>query len=155
MGLEVIVYEDLQCGDCAHLRTLLDELMIPSFAGRVLFTHRDFPLPRHDWARQAALLAHYFKQFGLDSSWRRDTLAHHKTLSLSEHLYAFASRHDLDPAAALQAMTDPAVEASLESDISSARERGVSRTPTLFIGSFVLIEPQHADEISDLINKSL
>ena len=59
--VRVIAYEDLQCGDCAEYRRMLDEQLLPTFGQSVAFESRDFPLAKHPWARLAAIAARHFK----------------------------------------------------------------------------------------------
>jgi hypothetical protein len=58
--VRVVVYEDLQCPDCAVYRKMMDEKLLPEFGAQVAFEHRDFPLPKHKWARKAAIAARFF-----------------------------------------------------------------------------------------------
>jgi len=58
--VRVVAYEDLQCPDCAVYRRMMDERLLPAYRDKVAFEHRDFPLPRHTWARKAAIAARFF-----------------------------------------------------------------------------------------------
>src|SRR5579875_2251909 len=58
--VRVVIYEDLQCPDCAVFRTMLDEKLLPRYGDRVAFEHHDFPLDKHKWARPAAIISRYF-----------------------------------------------------------------------------------------------
>ena len=58
-SVKVLIYEDLQCGDCARFRVLLDQKLLPKYGSRVAFVHRDVPLGKHDWARPAAIAARW------------------------------------------------------------------------------------------------
>ena len=58
--VRVLIYEDLQCPDCAEFRRMMDEKLLPRYADQVAFVHRDFPLAKHAWARKAAMAARYF-----------------------------------------------------------------------------------------------
>lgn len=55
--VRVLIYEDLQCPDCAAFRRMMDEKILPRYASEVAFVHRDFPLAKHAWARKAAVAA--------------------------------------------------------------------------------------------------
>ena len=58
--VRVLIYEDLECPDCAAFRQMMDGALLPRYSGRVAFVHRDFPLSKHPWARKAAIAARYF-----------------------------------------------------------------------------------------------
>ena len=64
--VRVLIYEDLQCSDCAAFRKMLDENLLPRYAGSVAFEHRDFPLAKHAWARKAAVASRHFARTDRD-----------------------------------------------------------------------------------------
>lgn len=53
----IVVFEDLQCPDCAKAHPQLVEIARSSGVPLLI---RDFPLPRHAWAFPAAILARHF-----------------------------------------------------------------------------------------------
>jgi protein-disulfide isomerase len=63
----IVVFEDLQCPDCAKAHPVIVEAAKASGAPLVV---RDFPLARHAWAFPAAILARHFsfesRDAGLD-----------------------------------------------------------------------------------------
>ena len=56
----MIIYEDLQCSDCANFQRILDDRLLPRYGRRVAFEHRDFPLAKHAWARKATVAGRFF-----------------------------------------------------------------------------------------------
>ena len=74
-AVKVTIYDDLQCGYCQMLRTMLDEKLLPRYGTQVAFIHRDLPLGRHDWARSAAMVAAIFSgQHGDEMQYANFTL---------------------------------------------------------------------------------
>src|SRR5262245_36432355 len=59
--VRVQIWEDLQSPDCADFRVMLDKQLLPKFKGAVACEHKDFPLPKHNWARRAAIAARFFE----------------------------------------------------------------------------------------------
>src|SRR5205085_11152030 len=53
----IVVFEDLQCPDCANAAPLLEEA---SRTYKIPVVRHDFPLPMHNWSKQAAVTARYF-----------------------------------------------------------------------------------------------
>src|SRR5216684_4537684 len=53
----VVVFEDLECPDCARLYPIVVEA---AGAHHVPVVLHDFPLPRHPWAFDAAVFARFF-----------------------------------------------------------------------------------------------
>ena len=64
--VRVVIYEDLQCPDCANFRRMLDEKLLPKYAATVAFEHRDFPLAKHSWARKAAIASRFFQDTSVE-----------------------------------------------------------------------------------------
>src|SRR5712691_12149548 len=53
----IVVFEDLECPDCARVAPLLEEA---AKTYNIPVVRHDFPLPKHPWAFDAAVLARYF-----------------------------------------------------------------------------------------------
>ena len=109
--VRVLIYEDLQCPDCAEFRRMMDDKILPRYATRVAFVHRDFPLAKHAWARKAAVAARYFgeRKPELGLAFRRQTMAGIEQTTpdnFKERLAQFARANGVDPAAAVAALED-------------------------------------------------
>src|SRR5438477_2241122 len=94
----IVVFEDLQCPDCANAAPLLEEA---SRTYKIPVVRHDFPLPKHNWSYEAAILARYFdtqsKKLGNDF---RDKVFEHQSEitpdSLRSFAEKFASEHKVD-----------------------------------------------------------
>src|SRR5262249_58109389 len=53
----IVVFEDLQCPDCARAYPVVWET---ANAHKIPVVLHDFPLPRHNWSFDAAIWARYF-----------------------------------------------------------------------------------------------
>ncbi|MEO8131774.1 MAG: thioredoxin domain-containing protein [Bryobacteraceae bacterium] len=158
--VRVVIYEDLQCSDCAAYRKMMDEQLLPKFASQVAFEHRDFPLPKHKWARQAAIAARFFATLKPDTAvaFRRETLAHLSTITpenFNAHLTEFAKAHDVDPARAIAALDEAWFAKLVEDDYQEGIARGISKTPTVFVDSEPFVESFSAEDISKTIQAAL
>jgi protein-disulfide isomerase len=158
--VRVIAYEDLQCGDCAAYRAMLDEKLLPTYGSSVAFEHREFPLPKHTWARQAAVSARYFETIcpELGIAFRRFCLENRSAVAPEAFLGAvrnFAERNGADPAKALAAIEDAALQNEVEQEYREGVARGVSRTPTVFVNGEPFIETFTFEEISESIDAAL
>ncbi len=159
-AVRVLIYEDLQCSDCAAFRRMLDESLLPRFGARVAFEHRDFPLARHDWARPAAMAARHFArqrpQVGI--AWRREILSRIRETSaatLPERVRAFARAHGLDAAAAVAALDDVKLAEAVDADYQDGIARGISRTPTVLVEGVAFVEPASPDGIAAALQQAL
>jgi protein-disulfide isomerase len=157
--IKVVIFEDLQCSDCADFRQMLDKQILPKFASKAAFEHRDFPLPKHNWARKAAIASRHFQSISVDLAvkYRKDTMARQAEITatnFNENLAAFAKKNGADPAKALAALNDAAIEAAVEKDYKDGVARGVGRTPTVLVDGEPFIERFTFEEIAAAIEKA-
>jgi len=158
--VRVLIYEDLQCPDCAAFRLMMDQNLLPRYSARVAFVHRDFPLAKHAWARKAAIAARYFAgikpELGL--AYRRYVMAAIERTTVdnfNDRLLQFARDNGTDPKLALAALSDPHLAALVERDFQDGVARGVAKTPTVFVSGKAFIESFTAEEISQAIDDAL
>jgi protein-disulfide isomerase len=159
-SVRVVIYEDLQCPDCADFRRMLDEKLLPAYSGKVAFEHRDFPLAKHAWARKAAIAARFFQEVNSATAiaYRRETMASLRQINVDNFngmLSAFAKSHSLDPAKAFAALEDPRLAALVEADFQEGIARGIARTPTALVNGHPFIESFSVEEISKTIDAEL
>lgn len=158
--VRVVEYEDLQCGDCANYRKMLDDCLLPRFGDRVAFIHKDFPLPKHDWAARAAVAGRFFasKDAEIALAFRRYCLFERyeiTTDNFNDKLAAFAEKHGLDPKKAVASLSDTGLQQLVNRDFQEGVARGVSKTPTVYVGGTPFIETFEAEAISAAIEKAL
>jgi protein-disulfide isomerase len=158
--VKVLIYDDLQCGDCARFRVMLDERVLPKYGAKVAFIHRDFPLGKHDWARPAAVAARWvWDQDHTDGiTIRRELLAEqdHITLrSLNGWLLNFAARNHLDQKGIIDSLTDPKFNTLVDQDRQAAVARGVERTPTVYVGGVSLVETILYEDLARALDEAL
>ena len=159
-SVRVLIYEDLQCPDCADFRKMLDTQLLPKYKGTVAFEHRDFPLLKHAWARQAAIASRYFETVSpeLAVDFRKATMAAQSKIlpeNFYTHLADFAATHKVDPAAAVMALENPALQARVEADYQEGVARGIARTPTVLVNGHPFIETFSAAAIIKAIDQEL
>lgn len=155
-AVKVVIYEDLQCGDCLTLRTMLDEKLIPKYGDRVVFQHRDFPLGRHDWARPAAIAARWVAEQSNQVAiiMRRELLSQQNSITLQNlqpWLREFAARHNLNEKGIVAALNDPRLAAIVDQDIQTGQGRGVTKVPTVFVGGVSFTETILYEDLAQAI----
>ena len=158
--VRVIVYEDLQCPDCADFRIMLDEKLLPRYASTVRFEHRDFPLAKHAWARKAAIAARFFEeaQPGLGLAYRKYAMAHLREITadnFNDRLSQFASDHTVDPAKAVAALSDGRLAALVEEDYQDGVARGIAHTPTVLVNGRPFVETFPVEDVAKAIDAEL
>jgi protein-disulfide isomerase len=158
--VRVMIYEDLQCGDCLALRNLLDQKILPKYGTRVAFVHRDFPLPKHEWARAAALACRWLTEQDrvLAVRFQREIMSeqlHLRTDTIEYWMRQFAIRNKLNPDAIVAATSDPRLIGFMEQDRQAALARGVSKTPTMFVANQAFVETILYEEVARALDVEL
>ena len=159
-AVRVVIYEDLQCPDCADLRVMMDKQILPKYGDRVEFAHRDFPLAKHTCARRAAIAARFFaeKDAALGLEFRRHslaTIAQTNEGNFNDRLAGFARAHGVAAADALAALENPKYAALVEKDYQDGVARGVVHTPTVFVNGVPFVESFTFEEIAKGIDDAL
>ena len=158
--VKVTIYSDLQCDYCESLRTMLDEKLLPKYGKQVAFIHRDLPLGRHDWARQAAMVSRwiYEQNPNLGIVFRREILAEQQHITrpgLKRWLVEFAIRNNLSEQGITAAMDDPRLSALVDQDVQIATVRGVNKIPAVYVGGQSFVETIIYDDLARVIDQAL
>jgi protein-disulfide isomerase len=158
--VRVIAYEDLQCPDCAAYRKMLDGKLLAAYGAKVAFEHRDFPLPKHSWARRAAVAARFFDEAKpeLGIAYRRHMFSSIRATTdanFMERLTAFAAGNGVPPERAVSALDQSRYQSLVEQDYQEGIARGVSRTPTVFVNGEPFVETFTVEQLSKAIDAAL
>jgi protein-disulfide isomerase len=146
----IVVFEDLQCPECARTSVIVKE---QARIHNIPVVRHDFPLPRHDWAQDAAVLARYFDTKNVGDQFRDYVFLYQAQITrenLRGRAEEFAARNHLS----LPKTVDPGGElaAKVRADFDFGRSLGINHTPTVFI---VGSRPgQAAVEVVDLLRLS-
>jgi protein-disulfide isomerase len=132
----IIVFEDLQCPDCAHANPLLREAA-EQFG--IPLVRRDFPLPKHAWAFAAAVDARWFdtKSPAVGDSFRNAVMANQAIIHSIEDLRTFAAQFARQNDLQLPAAVDPqgTLAAQVQADVDLGHNIGLIHTPTVWVVS--------------------
>jgi protein-disulfide isomerase len=158
--VRVTIYEDLAGAECARLRTMLDEKLLPKYGKRVAFVHRDFPLGRHEWALEAALAGRWTweQSGGIGLLYRREILAEQDHITLAtfkDWLRQFARRHSLDENGIVAALDDKRLRAAVDSDIQGGSARSVTKVPSIYLGTQAFVENIIFDDVARAVDAAL
>lgn len=159
-AVRVVIYEDLQCPDCADFRKMMDEKLLPKYQSKVAFEHRDFPLAKHAWARKGAIASRFIAgaKPSLAADFRRTLMGHRSEITadtFNNFLERYAKEHGVDPAAAIAALNDPQLAASVQQDFEEGVARGIAHTPTVLVNGHPFIEHFSYEEIAKTIDSEL
>jgi len=159
-AVKVLIYSDLQCDYCQSFRAILDEKLLPKYGKNVAFVHRDFPLPRHKWAREAAMAARWVWEQNPRAGlvFRRELLAEQEHItedSLKPWLIQFADRNNLSEQGIVAAMSDTRLGALVDGDIQAGMVRGIKTVPTVIVGGKTFSETIVYDNVAQALDQAL
>jgi protein-disulfide isomerase len=131
----LVVFEDLQCPDCARAEPLLEEAVRTY---NIPLVRHDFPLPMHNWSFEAHVIGRYFaeKSPQLAEEYWRYIYANQPSiyrLNLRAKVDEFAAQHHVT----VPAIYDPKGElaAKVKEDFALGQRAGVDHTPTIYVVS--------------------
>jgi protein-disulfide isomerase len=134
-AVAIVVFEDLECPDCARAAPLLEEA---AKTYNIPVVRHDFPLQMHPWSMDAAILARYFdthsKKIG---NLFRDTVFQHQLEINKDNLRAFADKFAQAQKIDLPFVVDPQgkLAALVEADRNLGNSIGLNHTPTIYVVS--------------------
>jgi predicted DsbA family dithiol-disulfide isomerase len=124
---------------------MIENLLLPSYGTAVAIEIRDFPLPKHSWARDAAIVARFLetKDSRLAARFRRQMRKSIDAVNRNGLKYAISSfcrENRIDPAEVEAALIDPRYANAVDSDFRQGFESGIRQTPTVIVGDSKFIE---------------
>jgi protein-disulfide isomerase len=131
----IIVFEDLQCPQCSRAAP---QVAKASATYKIPVVRHDFPLPKHDWSLNAAIIARYFDQTSKDlGNQFRDYMFANQPQINPDNLRTYADTFANFHKASLPFVVDP--QGKLAAQIAEDRNLGVrlglEHTPTIYIVS--------------------
>lgn len=155
--VRVIIYQDLECPDCARWHGIFETQIIPRYGARVGFEFRDFPLPQHLWSFNAAVLARYFdtRNLRIGMAWRDYCFTHQNELTpdnLLDAATAWARPYGVTRAELAQAFDRTDLFALVQADQARGKQDDVKHTPTILFDG---VEAATPDELEQRLNAAL
>ena len=129
----LVVFEDLQCPQCARAAPLLAQA---SQTYKIPLVQHDFPLPMHNWSMNAAIIARYFdtKSKATGDAFRLYVFDHQREI-LPDNLRGFAEKFAAEHKVDLPFVVDPTGKLSglVTADRDLGRSINLDHTPTIFV----------------------
>jgi protein-disulfide isomerase len=135
------VFSDFQCPSCKsfYIETVRQVLKEYSATGKVCVIYREYPLPMHPLAREAARLSTAAKKLG-----HKQWLAVFDAIYSEQEMWTKSGMIQATVAKALSSgdfqkllvlAQDPSVNQAIERDIALGKQRQVDQTPTFFVAA--------------------
>ena len=131
--LALVVFEDMQCPQCARVHPQVTEA---SKSYNIPVVTYDFPLNQHPWAFDAAVIARYYstKDKKLGDDFRTYIFLHQVEIT-KDNLRSFADRFGAGHQAPLPFAIDP--QGKLAGEVKADRDLGmrvgIQHTPTVYV----------------------
>jgi protein-disulfide isomerase len=129
----LVVFEDLQCPDCARAYPVVWEA---ANAHHIPVVLHDFPLPMHNWSFEAAVWARFFdtKSINVGNDFRRYIYSNQPQINpgnLLQYVQKFADENKIPVPFA----KDPEgkLAEKVQTDLALGRKIGLEHTPTIFV----------------------
>ena len=134
-SVAIVEFLDLQCPDCANANPLLKEA---AKTYNIAIVRYDFPLPKHNWSYDAAVIAKYFdsKSKALGAAWRDYCFENQPAIS-PENLRSNAEKFASQNKTSLPFVVDPDQKfaGEVKSDFALGQRVGIEHTPTIYVVS--------------------
>jgi protein-disulfide isomerase len=153
-AITVVEYSEFQCPFCS--RVVPDtKKILADYKGKIRWIVRDFPLSFHDRAKPAAIAAHCAAEQG--KFWAMySTLFDNQRALADADLKSYADKVGVDKAKYEKCVANPAaVEATIEKNMQSGMQLGVSGTPAFFINGRRLSGAMPYSEFKRIIDDEL
>jgi protein-disulfide isomerase len=130
----VVMFEDLQCPDCARAYPVVWEA---ANAHHVPVVLHDFPLPKHNWSFEAAVFARFFdaKSQSLGNEYRGYIYRMQNLVADESGLQSYTQQFADDHSTLLPSSIDPEgkLAEKVRADYDFGQKIGLEHTPTIFV----------------------
>ena len=131
----IVVFEDLQCPDCARAEFILKDAEKET---NVPLVRHDFPLPQHNWSFDAHVIARYLdtKSPAIGEEYRHWVFINQVSIN-KQNLRGMSERFADEHKVQLPENVDPSgkLAAAVKADFQLGQQLGVQHTPTIYVVS--------------------
>ena len=151
----IIEFSDFQCPFCAKGADILKEIK-KKYGNKVQVAFKNFPLPFHNHAEQAAVAGLCANEQGNDYFWKMhdEMFANQDSLD-TEGLKKLAKKVGVKADAFDKCLSESKYLAQVKADMEEGRKVKVKSTPTFFINGQLINGAQPLDVFSEIIDESL
>ena len=150
----LVEFSDFECRHCASAVKTLEQIK-KQFGKKIKVVFKNFPLPYHKKAKDAALAGLCANEQGNSQFWKLHDLMFADQKNLDEKsIIKSGEKVGLDLAKFKSCMNSKKYMARVDKDIIQGRELGVSKTPTLFVNGKI-VDDLSVDNISKMIDQEL
>jgi protein-disulfide isomerase len=140
----IIEFADFECPYCARAFTEIETVVQTTYKDKVKLIWKNFPLPSHDWAQQAAIAAECARQQNPSAFWQfassfyRDQ-SEITSQSLRAHIDQYTRAAALDSKALNACVLSDATEAKVSEDRKDGSSIQINSTPTFLVNGIEVV----------------
>jgi protein-disulfide isomerase len=140
----IIEFADFECPYCARAYSEIETLVNTTYKDKVRLIWKNFPLPAHTWAQQAAIAAECAREQNPDALWvfarnfyrdQGDITAQ----NLRQHIDQYATATGLDGKALNACVLGDAAEKQVLADRADGEQVHLNSTPTFLINGVMVV----------------
>jgi protein-disulfide isomerase len=150
----IVAFSDYECPFCGKAEPIIKDILA-KYPAQVAYIFKDSPLVDiHPYAFGAAMAAECAKEQG--KYWEyHDTLFAHQDQLTVDNLKGYAQDLGLNMTSFNFCLDTQKYKAHVENDMATARQVGVTGTPTFFINGIKVIGAQPESTFIDIINSEI
>ena len=140
----IIEFADFECPYCARAFSEIETLVNTTYKNKVKLIWKNFPLPSHDWAQQAAIAAECARQQNPSAFWSfagsfYQDQAEINSQNLRAHIDQYATAAGLDAKALNACVLSDATEAKINQDRADGTTIQINSTPTFLVDGIEVV----------------
>ncbi|MGH9395350.1 MAG: DsbA family protein [Terriglobia bacterium] len=156
----IVEYADLECPTCGRLQPFLENELLPRYGNKVRIIYKEFPLPQHDWSREAAIANQCAYEIDPPSyaHYRTSIFAHQNEINVTnvrDMLLQLGEQVGIDRLKLAGCLDSKASLPRVEAGYREGNKLQVMYTPTLFINGVRVAGYQPPDHYYRIIDEDL
>lgn len=151
--VRIVEFSDFQCPFCGAIQPTLRRLLA-EYPGEVAIVFKQLPLQAHPWAFEAAGASECAAQQGAFAAYHDALFGNQAAISGSSWDTTAVRAHVPDLAAFDRCMKGKTYRLSVERDVATAKELGLTGTPTFIVDGMALLGPS-AEELESRVKSAV
>jgi protein-disulfide isomerase len=142
--ITIIEFADFECPYCARAFGEIETVVQTTYKDKVKLIWKNFPLPSHDWAQQAAIAEECARQQNPSAFWQfassfyRDQ-SEITSQNLRAHIDQYTTAAGLDPKALNACVLSDKTEAKVNEDRKDGSSIQINSTPTFLVNGIEVV----------------
>ncbi|MEE8311225.1 MAG: thioredoxin domain-containing protein [Candidatus Binatia bacterium] len=150
--ITIVGFSDYECPYCKRGEEVVEQVL-NAYGDKVVYYHRDYPLPFHPNARRAAEAARCAGEQG--KYWDYHVMLFTSSQLSEERFVEIAESIQIDRAKFDQCLASGRFEAAVDADMAAAAGVGVNGTPAFFVNGRMLSGAQPFESFKVVIDSEL